>query len=152
MKAVSTNRKAKRDYHILETLEAGIELKGNEVKSLRTRSCSLEESFARIERGELFLYNMHIPEFEKSSFFKPDPKRVRKLLLHKKEIKKLIGLTAQRGLTIIPLKIYFNERGIAKIEIALAKGKHVFDKRKKLKEEIVKRETQRAMKKFYRKH
>ncbi len=152
MKAVSTNRKARRDYHILETLEAGIELKGNEVKSLRTRSCSLEESFARIERGELFLYNMHIPEFEKSSFFKPDPKRVRKLLLHKKEIKKLIGLTAQRGLTIIPLKIYFNERGIAKIEIALAKGKHVFDKRKKLKEEIVKRETQRAMKKFYRKH
>jgi SsrA-binding protein len=152
MKAVSTNRKARRDYQILETLEAGLELKGNEVKSLRTRSCSLEESFARIERGELFLYNMHIPEFEKSSFFKPDPKRTRKLLVHKKEIKKLIGLTAQRGLTIIPLKIYFNERGIAKIEIALAKGKHVFDKRKKLKEEIVKRETQRAMKKFYRKH
>ena len=150
MKIVSTNRKARRDYQIIETLEAGIELKGNEVKSLRTRSCSIDESFARVDRGELFLYNMHIPEFEKSSFFKPEPKRIRKLLLHKKEIKRLIGLTTQRGFTIIPLKVYFNDKGIAKIEIALAKGKHVFDKRKKIKEEIVKRETQRSLKKFYR--
>jgi len=152
MKVISTNRRARHDYQILETLEAGIELKGNEVKSLRTQSCSLNESFARIERGELFLYNMYIPEFEKSSFFKPEPKRIRKLLIHKKEIKRLIGLTVQRGFTIIPLKIYFNDRGIAKIEIALAKGKHIFDKRKKFKEAIVKRETQRAMKEFYRKH
>ena len=151
MKIVSTNRKARRDYQILETLEAGIELKGNEVKSLRTRSCSLDESFARIERQELFLYNMHIPEFEKSSFFKSEPKRVRKLLIHKKELKKLIGLTIQKGFTLIPLKIYFNQRGIAKLEIALAKGKHTFDKRKKLKEDIVRRETERAMKRLYRK-
>jgi SsrA-binding protein len=152
IKIVATNRKAKRDYHILEAHEAGIELRGNEVKSLRTKGCSLDESFARIERGEVFLYNMHIPEFEKSSYFKPDPRRIRKLLLHKKEIERFIGFTTQRGFTIIPLKVYFNEGGIAKVEIALAKGKLLYDKRKKIKEEIVERETQRALKKFYRKH
>jgi len=148
MKVISTNRKARRNYQIIETHEAGIELQGNEVKSLRTRSCSLDDSFARVEREELFLYNMHIPEFEKSSFFKSAPKRVRKLLVHKREIKKLIGLTAQRGFTIIPLKVYFNDRGIAKVEIALGRGKHTYDKRKKIKEEIVQRETQRVLKNF----
>ncbi len=147
-KAVATNRKARRDYQILETYEAGVELKGNEVKSLRTKSCTLEDSFARIEKEELFLYNMHIPEFEKSSFFKSAPKRTRKLLVHKKEIRKLSGLTTQKGLTLIPLKVYFNERGLAKVEIALARGKHTFDKRKKLKEKIVQRETQRELKRF----
>ena len=150
MKPVTTNRKARRDYHITEVLEAGIELKGNEVKSLRTRSCSLEDSFARIEKGEIFLYNMHIPEFEKSSYFKTDPKRVRKLLVHKREINKLIGLTLQRGFTIIPLKVYFNVKGRAKVEIALAKGKHTYDKRKKLRDDVVKKETQRTMKNFLR--
>ena len=147
-KAVATNRKARRDYHIIETYEAGIELKGNEVKSLRTKGCTLNDSFARIERGELFLYNVHIPEFEKSSFFKPEPKRTRKLLVHKKEIKKLAGLTVQRGLTLIPTKVYFNDRGRVKVEIALARGKHTYDKRKKLKDDIVKRETQRVLKRF----
>ncbi len=149
-KIAATNRKARRDYHIVETYEAGIELKGNEVKSLRTKSCTLNDSFARIERGELFLYNAHIPEFEKSSFFKSEPKRTRKLLVHKKEIKKLVGLTIQRGLTLIPTKIYFNERGRVKVEIALARGKHTFDKRKKIKDNIVERETQRALKRFRR--
>ena len=149
-KAVATNRKARRDYQIIEAYEAGIELKGNEVKSLRTKSCSLEDSFARIEKEELFLYNMHIPEFEKSSFFKTAPKRVRKLLVHKREIRKLAGLTTQRGLALIPLKVYFNERGRAKVEIALARGKHTFDKRRKLKDDIVKRETQRALKGFHK--
>ena len=152
MKIVATNRKAKRDYQVIETYEAGIELKGNEVKSLRTKSCSLNDSFARIEKDELFLYNMHIPEFEKSSFFKAEPTRTRKLLVHKNEIRKLTGLTVQRGFTIIPLKVYFNERSKAKVEIALAKGKHVYDKKKKLKEEIVKRETQRALKKARKKY
>ena len=147
-KAVATNRKARRDYHIIETYEAGIELKGNEVKSLRTKGCTLNDSFAQIERGELFLYNAHIPEFEKSSFFKPEPKRTRKLLVHKKEIKKLAGLTVQRGLTLIPTKVYFNDRGRVKVEIALARGKHTYDKRKKLKDDIVKRETQRVLKRF----
>ncbi len=150
MKPVTTNRKARRDYHITEVYEAGIELRGNEVKSLRTRSCSLEDSFARIEGGELFLYNMHIPEFEKSSYFKTEPKRVRKLLVHKQEIKKLIGLTLQRGFTIIPLKVYFNSKGRAKVEIALAKGKHTYDKRKKLRDDVVKKESQRAMKDYLR--
>lgn len=147
-KAVATNRKVRHDYQILETYEAGIELKGNEVKSLRTKGCTLNDSFARIERGELFLYNAHISEFEKSSFFRPEPKRTRKLLLHKKEIKKLAGLTTQRGLTLIPTKVYFNERGLAKVEIALARGKHTFDKRRKLKDDIVQRETQKALKRF----
>jgi len=149
-KAVATNRKARHDYQIVETYEAGIELKGNEVKSLRTKGCTLNDSFARIERGELFLYNAHIPEFEKSSFLKPEPKRTRKLLVHKKEIKKLVGFTTQRGLTLIPTKVYFNERGRVKVEIALARGKHTFDKRKKLKDDIVERETRRVLKRFYR--
>lgn len=148
MKIISTNRKARRDFNIGETYEAGIELKGNEVKSLRVRSCSIDESFARMEAGEVFLYNMHIPEFEKSFYFKPDPKRVRKLLFHKKEIKRLVGLTAQRGFTLIPLKVYFNDRGIAKVEISLAKGKHVFDKRKKIKENIIKKDIARSMKRY----
>jgi len=147
-KAVATNRKARHNYHIVETYEVGIELKGNEVKSLRTKSCTLSDSFARIERGELFLYNAHIPEFEKSSFFRPEPTRTRKLLAHKKEIKKLESLTVQRGLTLIPTKVYFNQQGRAKVEIALARGKHTFDKRKKLKDDITERETQRALKRF----
>ena len=148
MKVVATNSKAKRDYQVIEVYEAGIELKGNEVKSLRTRSCSLMDSFARIEGGELFLYNMHIPEFEKSSYFKTEPKRTRKLLVHKQEIKKLIGLTTQKGFTLIPLRVYFSGRGMAKIEMALAKGRHTYDKRKKLRDEVVEKETRRAMKNF----
>ncbi|MDD3297013.1 MAG: SsrA-binding protein SmpB [Candidatus Omnitrophica bacterium] len=150
MKAVATNRKARRDYAISDVFEAGIELKGNEVKSLRTRSCSIDDSFGRVEREELFLYNMHIPEFEKSSFFKTDTKRTRKLLIHRREVKKLIGMTSQKGFTLVPLKVYFNERGMVKVEMALAKGKHVFDKRKKIKDDIVKRESERAMKRFNR--
>lgn len=150
MKIVTTNRKARRDYQILETYQVGIELKGSEVKSLRTRSCSIDDSFARIEHGELFLYNMHIPEFGQSSFIKTDPKRTRKLLVHKKEIRKLIGLTTQKGFTLIPLKVLFNDRGIAKLDIALVKGKHSYDKRRKLKEDIINRETRRTLKRFQR--
>ena len=149
-KAITTNRKARRDYQIVEVYEAGIELKGNEVKSLRMRGCTLDDSFARIERGELFLYDVHIPEFEKSSYFKTEPKRTRKLLVHKKEIKKLAGIIAQKGLTLIPTKVYLNDRGKIKVEIALARGKHTFDKRKKLKDDITNREVQRALKRFNR--
>lgn len=152
MKIIATNRKARKDYTIIETYDAGIELKGNEVKSLRTRGCSIEESFARIEGTEVFVYNLHIPEYEKSFYFKTDTKRVRKLLLHKKEIKRLIGLTSQKGFTIIPLKIYFNDRGLAKIEISLAKGKLLYDKRRKIKEKIVDRETKRELKSLHRKY
>lgn len=146
MKVIATNRKARRDYQILENFEVGIELRGTEVKSLRTRSCSIEEAFVRIEAEQAYVYNMHIPEFVKSSFFKEDPKRTRKLLLHKRQITKLIGQTSQKGLTIIPLKIYFNQRGLVKMEIALAKGKRLYDKRRKIKEEITDRETRRELK------
>lgn len=147
-KVVATNRKARHNYQIIETYEAGIELKGNEVKSLRTKGCTLNDGFARIERGEIFLYNVHIPEFEKSSFFRTEPKRTRRLLVHKKEIRKLIGLINQRGLTLIPVTVYFNQRGRAKVEIALARGKHAFDKRKKLKDNIAERDIQKALKRF----
>ena len=143
MKIVTTHRKAKRDYDILQGYEAGIELRGMEVKSLRMRGCSIDESFARIENGEVYLYNMHIPEFSKSSYFKPEPKRKRKLLFNKREIKKLIGYTTQKGLTLIPLKVYFNDRGLAKVEISLAKGRKLFDKRKKIKDEIIKKEVEK---------
>jgi len=148
MKIVSTNRKALKDYEILETYEAGIELKGSEVKSLRTKGCSIEDSFARPEKGEIYLYNMHIPEFEKSSYFKLDPKRERKLLLHKKEIKRLIGAVTRKGLTIIPLKVYFNNRGWAKVEIALARGRKSYEKKKKIKERIALEEAKRELKRF----
>ncbi len=151
MKVIATNRKARRDYSLAEVFEAGIVLKGNEVKSLRTKGCSLDDSFARLEKGELFLYNMQISEFAKSSFFKTEPKRIRKLLVHKKEIKRLIGLTAQKGFSLIPLKVYFNERGLAKVELALAKGRQAFDKRRKLKEKISQREIQQALKRFRQK-
>ncbi|MFH1767877.1 MAG: SsrA-binding protein SmpB [Candidatus Omnitrophota bacterium] len=148
MKIIASNRKAKRDYEIIERYQAGIELKGMEVKSLRTRGCSIEDSFARIERMEVLLYNMHIPEFEKSSYFRPDPKRARKLLFHKKEIKKLLGLTTQKGLTLIATQVSLNQRGWVKIDIALAKGKKAYDKRKKIKEEIQKKEAERILKKY----
>jgi len=148
VKIIATNRKARRDYEILETYEAGIELRGTEVKSLRTRGCSIEEAFGRIENEEVFVYNLNIPEYEKSFYFKSSPKRTRKLLLHKKEIKRLIGLTTQRGLTLIPLKIYFNDKNFVKIEISLAKGKLLYDKRRKIREKIADRETRRELKKF----
>lgn len=148
MKIIANNRKASRDYDISEMFEAGIVLKGSEVKSLRYKNCSIEDSFARIERGEIFLYHMHIPEFEKSSYFKTEPKRTRKILLHSKEIKRLIGFTTQKGFTIIPLKVYFNDRGLVKLTLALAKGRHSFDKRKKIKENITKREVERTLKRF----
>jgi len=152
LKIVSTNRKAKHRYQILEIYEAGIELKGMEAKSLRSKGCSIDESFVRIEKNEAFIYNMHIPEFEKASYFKVDPKRTRKLLLHKNQIKRLAGLVSQKGFTIIPLKVYFNQKGLVKVEIAVCKGIKSYDKRKKFKEEIMQREAQRALKRFGKKN
>lgn len=144
-KIISSNRKARGQYQILETYEAGIALKGNEVKSLRTQGCSLDESFATIDDGQVFIYNLHIPEFLKASYFKPDPTRKRKLLLHKGEINRLMGLTAQKGLTLIPLKLYFNARNLAKLEIGLAKGQKLYDHRKQLKDNALKRDIQREL-------
>lgn len=148
MRLVGQNKKARKDYQIVQVFEAGIVLRGDEVKSLRQKTCSLQDSFARAEKEEIYLYNMHVPEFGQSSYFKSEPKRTRKLLLHKKEIKKLMGRTTQGGFTIVPLKVYFNSRGLVKVELALAKGRHVYDKRKKLKEKTQKKETQRELKKY----
>jgi len=146
MKVITNNNKARHEYKFFDTFEAGLELKGSEVKSLRNGTCSIAESYVGIEGMQAFVYSMHIPEFDKASFFKPDPNRKRKLLLHKQEINKLMGLTAQKGYTIVPLKIYFNDKGLVKIQIALAKGMLHQDKRRKIKDAIVERETARELK------
>ena len=132
-KLIATNRKAFRDYEVLETLEAGIELKGSEVKSLRDGKINLGDSFARIENNEAILYNTHISPYEQASYLNVDPLRQRKLLLHKKQISKLAGSIVQRGFTLVPIKVYFNERGFAKVELALCKGKKLYDKRRDIK-------------------
>jgi SsrA-binding protein len=132
-KIIATNRKAYRDYEILESLECGIELKGSEVKSLRAARINLNDSFARLEEGEIFLYNAHISHYAQASYLNADPDRHRKLLLHKKQIERINGKLTQKGLTLIPLKIYFNDRGFVKIELALCKGKKIYDKREAVK-------------------
>lgn len=142
---VISNRKAYHDYHISEKIDCGIELKGQEVKSLREGKVSLADSFARIDNGELFLYNTHIAQYEKTGAFKVEPLRVRKLLLHRNQIDKLAGAVSQKGFTLIPLRIYFNERGIAKLELALAKGKREYDKRESIKKREVELEIKKAM-------
>ncbi|MEK6715648.1 MAG: SsrA-binding protein SmpB [Candidatus Omnitrophota bacterium] len=142
---VISNRKAYHDYHIFEKIDCGIELKGQEVKSLREGKVSLADSFARIDNGELFLYNTHIAQYEKTGAFKVEPLRVRKLLLHRNQIDKLAGSVSQKGWTLIPLRIYFNERGIAKLELALAKGKREYDKRESIKKREVDLEIKKAM-------
>ena len=145
-KIIVTNRKALRDYEVLESLEAGIELKGPEVKSLRDAKVNLNDSFARIEKGELFLYNAHISQYSEASYLNVDPVRARKLLLHKGQIQKLSDKLAQKGLTLIPLKAYFNDRGYAKLEIALCKGKKLYDKRNDIKRKETDLDIRRALK------
>lgn len=142
-----TNRKAHHNYHILETYEAGIALVGTEVKSLKEGKGNLQDSFARIENGELFLYNMHISPYEKGNIYNKDPRRTRKLLMHKREISRLIGKMQGKGLTLIPLKLYL-KKGFVKVELALAKGKKLYDKRESIKRKTIKREMQRALKDY----
>jgi len=144
-KVIASNRKAYRDYAILETVEAGIELKGSEVKSLREAKANLNDSFARLERGEVILYNVHISPYEQASYLNVEPTRPRKLLLHKKQIARLMGQVAERGFTLIPLKIYFSDRGFAKVELALCKGKKLYDKRESLKTKEDKRDMERGL-------
>lgn len=144
-KVVTVNRKARHEYHILESYEAGIALKGTEVKSLRAGKANLQDSFARIENSELILYNMHIAQYEQGNRFNHEPKRPRKLLMHKREIMRLLGKTQEKGLTLVPLKVYFNN-GRAKVELALVKGKKVYDKREAIKARDARREMDRAMK------
>lgn len=128
-KVVAENRKARRNYEIEETFEAGLALVGTEVKSLRAGKANIAESYASDENGELFLYNAHIPEYAQASRFNHNPRRPRKLLLHRREIHKLIVGIQRDGMTVIPLRLYFNNRGIAKLEVALARGKKLHDKR-----------------------
>jgi SsrA-binding protein len=128
-KVVAENRKARRNYEIEETFEAGIALVGTEVKSLRTGKANIAESYASDDDGELFLYNAYIPEYAEASRFNHNPRRPRKLLLHRKEIHKLIVGIQREGMTVVPLRLYFNERGRAKLELALARGKKLHDKR-----------------------
>jgi SsrA-binding protein len=140
-KIIATNRKARHDYFIEETYEAGIVLTGTEIKSIRQGKINLKESFARIEGGEVIVFQMHISPYEQGNRYNVDPVRPRKLLLHKHEIRKLIGYTTQKGLTLIPISVYINEKGIAKMELALARGKKLYDKR----EDVAKRDSQRRM-------
>jgi SsrA-binding protein len=142
--AVATNPKARHDYEILETMEAGMVLTGSEVKSLRGGSASMRESFAIIRDGEPLLIGMHIGPYAQAGYAGHEPTRTRKLLLHKGEIQRLVGKTAERGLTLVPLKVYFNH-GLAKIEIGLAKGKKTYDRRESLKEKDAQMQIDRAM-------
>ncbi len=145
MKVIAENRKARHDYLIEECFEAGIELKGTEVKSMRAGRANLKDSFAVIENGELYLYGMHISPYEHGNIFNVEPMRPRKLLMHKKEIMRLLGKTKEQGLTLVPLKAYFKKDKI-KIELALAKGKKLYDKREAAAEKSAKREIEKAMK------
>jgi len=145
-KIISDNRKARRDYTVLDSLECGIELKGSEVKSLRDSKINLNDSFARVEANQVILYNSHISPYTEASYLNVDPVRPRKLLLHKKQIQRLAGQLAQKGFTLVPLKAYFNDRGFAKIELGLCKGKKLYDKREVIKRREVDLEVRRAMK------
>jgi SsrA-binding protein len=147
-KIVADNRQARFRYEILETYEAGIELKGTEVKSIRQGKANLRDGYALIRNGEAWLLNMHISPYEQSSaFFNHDPRRTRRLLLHKQEIRKLIGKVEQEGLTLIPLKMYM-KKGLVKLTIALGKGKKLHDKRESIKQRDDKREMARATKRY----
>jgi SsrA-binding protein len=145
-KLIATNRKAHRDYVILETFETGIELKGSEVKSLRMSKMNLDDSFGRVESNQVILYNTHISPYAQASYLNVEPTRLRRLLLHKKQIMKLAGQLSQRGFTLVPLRAYFNDRGIAKIELALCKGKKLYDRREDIKRREADLAIRRVMK------
>ena len=145
MKVAANNKKARHDYFIEETYEAGICLTGTEIKSVRQGKVSIKESYAKIEGEEIVLYGMNISPYEQGNRFNADPLRPRKLLLHKREIRKLIGYTTQKGLTLVPLRMYINDRGLAKVEIAVARGKKQYDKRHDIAQRDADRRMQQAM-------
>ena len=142
-KLITDNRKARHDYKVLDTYEAGLELRGTEVKSLREGRANLKDSYARVENGEAYLHNLHISEYTQANRFNHDPTRKRKLLLHGYEINRLRGRVEEKGLTLIPLKLYF-KRGKAKVEIAVARGKREYDRRHDIARRDAQRETERA--------
>ena len=145
IKLIANNKKAYHDYFIEETYEAGISLHGTEVTSLRMGKCSIKESFVRIEKGEVFIYGMHVSPYEKGNIFNRDPLRVKKLLLHKGEINKLVGKIAEKGFTLVPLKVYF-KGSLVKVEIGLAKGKKLYDKRADIAKKDMRREAEKEFK------
>ena len=144
-KLIANNKKAYHDYFIEEKYEAGISLHGTEVKSLRMGNCSIKESFIRIENGEVLIYGMHISPYEKGNIFNKDPLRVKKLLLHKQEINKMLGKIAEKGYTLVPLRVYF-KGSLAKVEIGLAKGKKLYDKRQDIAKKDQRREAEKEFK------
>ncbi len=147
-KIITENRKAFHDYIILETYEAGLTLKGTEVKSVREGAVSLRESYGKPLKGEIYLFNMHISPYEEGNRFNVDPKRARKLLLHKTEIRRLIGKVSEKGLTLVPLRLYI-KGGFVKVELALARGKKVYDRREELRRRALDREAEREIGKYH---
>ena len=145
MKLVANNKKAYHDYFIEEKYEAGIVLHGTEVKSMRMGKCSIKEAFVRVENGEVFVYGMHVSPYEKGNIFNKDPLRVRKLLLHKQEINRMAGKIAEKGYTLVPLQVYFKD-GKAKVEIGLARGKKLYDKRQDIARKDQRREAEKELK------
>lgn len=145
VKLIANNKKAYHDYFILDTYEAGIALHGTEVKSLRMGKCSIKEAFIRIEKGEVFVYGMHISPYEKGNIFNKDPLRVKKLLLHKAEINKLLGKIKEKGMSVVPLKVYL-KGSLVKVEIGLARGKKLYDKRDDIAKKDQRREAERDFK------
>ena len=145
IKLVANNKKAYHDYFIEDKFEAGIELFGTEVKSIRMGKCSIKESFIRIERGQVYIYGMHISPYEKGNIFNKDPLRVRKLLMHRAEINRLDSKLAEKGLTLVPLQVYFKGR-LVKVEVGLARGKKLYDKRQDIAKKDARREVERDYK------
>lgn len=146
VKLIARNRKARHDYHVLDTVEAGLELVGTEVKSLRGGEASIAEAYVVIEGGEAYVLGMTIPEYSSRGYASHEPARKRRLLLHRKEIGRLAGAVAQKGLTAVPLKLYFTDRGYAKVEVALVRGKSHLDKRQDIRKRTAQREMDRARK------
>ena len=149
-KLVANNKKAYHDYFIEETYEAGIVLTGTEIKSVRQGKVSIKESYAKIDNGEVIILGMNISPYEQGNRFNVDPVRPRKLLMHKQEIRKLIGYTTQKGFTLVPLSMYINEKGLAKLELGVARGKKNYDKREDIAKRDADKKMQQAMKKYVR--
>lgn len=143
---IASNKQAFRDYFVLQTVECGVELKGSEVKSLRMGNASLKDSFAKIEDGQVLLYNVHISPYAQASYLNVEPLRPRRLLLHKKQIRKFDAEVSQGGLTLVPLKMYWNSKGFAKVELALCKGKKQYDKRDDIRKRDAERKIRTALK------
>lgn len=144
-KTITVNRKAYHDYHILESLEAGIVLAGTEIKSIRAGRVNIRDAYARPERGELWLFNVHIAGYQAGSHYDHDPNRPRKLLLHRRQVEELTDMATQKGLTLVPLKLYI-KRGVAKLELAVVRGKRLHDKREAMARRETEREIERALK------